>query len=256
MAFTTWAAADLITAAKLNNDNTVAVGTDTARTITVTHTFTPTQTFTAGLTFGTSLSSTTALATPSAYTVTTGTLFASTVSGATLMGYGTTGDVTLKNRAGTDVIVVTSNTLNVTMAGALAITGALSGVTTLATSGLHSASGGVRILGDAGVVTGALGKRAVEGLFVMGIAGSTSDTTLATPGGSTWLSNPTGTTGALVAGGFGCNTKAAQTAYVSGGALAAYSAGTKGLDTDANVSALHALVVAIRAALVADGIMS
>lgn len=57
-------------------------------------------------------------------------------------------------------------------------------------------------------------------------------------------------------GGFGCNTKAAQTAFVSGGALNAYGAGVNGLDSAANMSALHALVVNIRAALVANGIMS
>lgn len=52
MAFTTWASADLITAAKLNNDNSVSVGTDTARTISVTHTWTASQTFTGGFTAG------------------------------------------------------------------------------------------------------------------------------------------------------------------------------------------------------------
>lgn len=55
---------------------------------------------------------------------------------------------------------------------------------------------------------------------------------------------------------FGCNGAAVQTAYVSGGALAAYGAGTKGLDTDVNMSALHAMVVSIRACLVANGMMS
>src|SRR3990167_4495711 len=84
------------------------------------------------VTFTTKVTGTTALATPSALAATNGQLFASTVSGATLMGFGTTGDVTLKNRAGTDVIVVTSNTTGVTLAGALAMTGALSGVTTAA----------------------------------------------------------------------------------------------------------------------------
>lgn len=59
-----------------------------------------------------------------------------------------------------------------------------------------------------------------------------------------------------VSGGFGCNTKAAQTAYASGGALNAYGAGVNGFDTSGNASALHAMVVAIRAALVANGIMS
>jgi hypothetical protein len=78
--------------------------------------------------------STTAIATPSAFVATTFAGFASTVSGATLMGFGTANDVTLKNRAGTTVLGVTANTTGVTMAGALAITGALSGVTTLAAS--------------------------------------------------------------------------------------------------------------------------
>lgn len=62
--------------------------------------------------------------------------------------------------------------------------------------------------------------------------------------------------GFTVVAGFGCNGAAAQTAYASGGALAAYGAGANGLDTGANMSALHALVVKIRAALVANGIMS
>jgi hypothetical protein len=59
-----------------------------------------------------------------------------------------------------------------------------------------------------------------------------------------------------ITGAFGCNTKTAQTAYASGGALAAYGAGANGLDSGANMAALHALVVSIRAALVANGIMS
>ncbi len=62
--------------------------------------------------------------------------------------------------------------------------------------------------------------------------------------------------GLAINAGFGCNTKAAQTAVASGGALAVYGAGANGLDTGANMSALHAMVVAIRAALVANGIMS
>ena len=59
-----------------------------------------------------------------------------------------------------------------------------------------------------------------------------------------------------VAGAFGINGAAAQAAYASGGALAAYGTGAFGLDSGANMSALHALVVKIRAALVANGIMS
>lgn len=62
--------------------------------------------------------------------------------------------------------------------------------------------------------------------------------------------------GFTVVGAFGCNAAAAQTAYASGGALAAYATGAFGLNSDANMSALHAMVVKIRAALVANGIMS
>lgn len=66
-------------------------------------------------TFSTNLISTTALATPSALSATQFTGFASTVSGATLMGYGTTGDVTLKSRAGTDVFVIRAGSTNATL---------------------------------------------------------------------------------------------------------------------------------------------
>lgn len=61
---------------------------------------------------------------------------------------------------------------------------------------------------------------------------------------------------ATITGAFGCNGAAAQTAYASGGALAAYATGAFGLDSDANMQALYNLVVAMRAALVANGIMS
>lgn len=63
-------------------------------------------------------------------------------------------------------------------------------------------------------------------------------------------------TSLTVGTGFGCNAAAAQTAYASGGALNAYGAGANGFDTGANASALHALVVNIRAALVNNGIMT
>jgi len=80
-----------------------------------------------------------------------------------------------------------------------------------------------------------------------------------------------GTTGAITTGlsllvgtsltvtqGFGCNSKAAQTAYASGGAAPAGGTGaTEGAyDTAAHRDALITLVNNIRAALVANGIMS
>ncbi len=93
--------------------------------------------------FSTLLSSLTALATPSALTSTSLNVFASTVSGATLMGFGTTGDVTLKNRAGTDVIVVGPNSTAVSVAGALTLlAGALSSSATLGI-GYKTGAGGV-----------------------------------------------------------------------------------------------------------------
>jgi hypothetical protein len=58
-----------------------------------------------------------------------------------------------------------------------------------------------------------------------------------------------------VALGFGCNSKTPQTAYASGGAVTT-SAGAYGFASDAERSNLTALVTNIRAALVANGIMS
>jgi hypothetical protein len=78
----------------------------------------------AGITYTTALGSLTPYATPAAFTQTLSSQFASTVSGATLMGYGTTGDVTLKNRAGTDALYVAANTTNVVIAGCVAVKGA------------------------------------------------------------------------------------------------------------------------------------
>jgi hypothetical protein len=55
-------------------------------------------------------------------------------------------------------------------------------------------------------------------------------------------------------GAFGCNGATAQGAASVGAAPAAYATGVFGLDSSANMQALHALVVAMRAALVANGI--
>ena len=75
------------------------------------------------LTYTTNLKSTTALATPAALTATQATAFASTVSGAAIMGFGTTNDVSLMNRAGTVVLGVGPNTTTVNMTGLLAVSG-------------------------------------------------------------------------------------------------------------------------------------
>lgn len=73
-------------------------------------------------TFTLSLKSTTALATPSALSATQFTGFASTVSGAAIMGMGTTNDVSLMNRAGTVVLGIGPNTTAVNIpAGPLTV---------------------------------------------------------------------------------------------------------------------------------------
>ena len=190
------------------------------------------------------MSSVTALATPAALVATTAHLFASTASGGVLMGFGTTGDVTLKNRAGTDVLYCGPNTTLITIPGTLTVTGTI-------TSGnqvlLSTATAAIGFKGSVGVYS----TINASGSDVLQFRPADSVTTLSL---STAGATVTGTH--TVTGAFGCNTKAAQTAYVSGGALAAYGAGANGLDSGANMSALHALVVNIRAALVADGIMS
>mgnify|MGYP001560028811 CR=1 FL=1 len=106
----------------------------------------PAITLTGALTYGTKIVSTTALATPSALAATAFNAFASTVSGATLMGMGTTGDVTLKNRAGTTVAYVGPNTTAFTCVGAVTSTGdftvgASTFVVTAATGGFAGAYG-------------------------------------------------------------------------------------------------------------------
>ncbi len=76
-----------------------------------------------GLTYTTSVKSTTALATPGALSATQATAFASTVSGAAIMGFGTTNDVSLMNRAGTVVLGVGPNTTTINMTGLLTVSG-------------------------------------------------------------------------------------------------------------------------------------
>lgn len=111
--------------------------------------------------------STTAIATPAAFTVTTFDGFASTVYGAALMGYGTTNDATLFNRAGTPVLGVVANSTAVTLAGTLAVAGVtatfgaagaantIAGTTTALTA--NAASGATTFTANVGTGTGAVG---------------------------------------------------------------------------------------------------
>lgn len=86
---------------------------ESGNTITVNATALVTQTVT----------SLTATATPTALAASQSLGFLSTVSGATIMGFGSTFDVTLKNRAGTDVLGVDANATSVTLASKLAMDG-------------------------------------------------------------------------------------------------------------------------------------
>jgi hypothetical protein len=126
----------------------------------------------------------------------------------------------------------------------------------LTVSGLLTASGGITVTGGA-AAAGTWYKNASYGVAIQAAAGSTYDFILANPGNTNAiLYVPTGTLNVVIAGGFGCNGAAAQTAYASGGALAAYGAGANGFDTPAHAQSLYNMVVSIRAALVANGIMS
>src|SRR3990167_1877718 len=71
-----------------------------------------------------SVVSATAIATPGAFGATRGAFLAWTVSGAALMGFGTTNDVALMNRAGTVCLGVGPNTTVVNIPGTLTVTGA------------------------------------------------------------------------------------------------------------------------------------
>lgn len=91
-------------------------------------------------TFTTDWKSTTALATPSALSATQFSSFASTVSGASIMGYGTTNDVTLRNRAGVICLGVGPNTTVINIPS--------SAVSTASNNGALVVSGGVGIGGS------------------------------------------------------------------------------------------------------------
>ncbi len=256
-------------------------------------------------TFTTLLSSVTAFATPSALAATAFNAFASTVSGGVLMGFGTAFDVTLMNRAGTAVLGIGPNTTDVTVAGPITMTGSVAnpagtvryiggqatGTTDVVANALSGGTHTWRVAGLSALQLGAsaLAYGRVGGTFDFN--GSTATGADQPSGVTTYNANigtGTGSVGGYVfkvpvthgsdsvaqtlttaltiggttvttvkvAGGFSCNGTNPQTAFASGGALNAYGAGVNGLDSGANMSALHAMVVAIRAALVADGIMS
>ena len=121
------------------------LGVTSATTLSSTVSFT-------GSTFTLDEKSNTAFATPSALSATGYRAFASTVSGAAMMGFGTTNDVSLMNRAGTVVLGVGPNTTLVNIPAALTV-GTTLGITGTTTAAAINASGTVAMAGAATVGT-------------------------------------------------------------------------------------------------------
>jgi hypothetical protein len=123
-------------------------------------------------------------------------------------------------------------------------------------SGLQALAIGAQDNGAAGTfVVGASHTNGI-GLVARGRSGQTGDLIQAQTSTPTVVFKVSPTGAVTAAAGFGCNGAAAQTSVASGGALAAYVTGAFGLDSTAHMQALFNQVVAIRAALVANGIMS
>lgn len=146
-------------------------------------------------TFAASDISTTALATPSALTATQYTAFASTVSGAAHMGYGTTNDVSLMNRAGTVCLGVGPNTTTINTIGSLTVNntavstyaGSNFGLTiqgngTYAVLALKNAQPLMKWIGNYNAGDGAEMYQSAAGLFSFNVNGSTTGFNVSTAG--------------------------------------------------------------------------
>lgn len=149
---------------------------------------------------------------------------------------------TLAGANGGTGVANTSKTItlggNLATSGAFALTMTLTGTTgvTLPTSGTLATTAG-----NVATATALANARTIGGVSFDG----TVNITVATATGSF-----------TVTGAFGCNGATARTAATIGAALAAYSTGVFGLDSSANMQALYDDVVAIRAALVLNGVLA
>ncbi len=196
----------------------------------------------------TRVTSTTALATPAALVATTQTQFASTVSGAVLMGFGTTFDTTLKNRAGTDALGITANTVDVVMAGNLTVTGTITGITSATFSSRLTSTTGIATPSALVATTFTAFASTVSGASIMGF-GTTNDVTLMNQAGTPVLGITANTTTVTLAGALTV-TNATATSFavtvtanavnyivVHGGATgSAASIAATGSDTDINIT--------------------
>jgi hypothetical protein len=216
----------------------------------------------------TSGSSDTALGANALYSNLTG--IGNTAVGATAMYYLTTGSSNVAvGSAALNANTTGGNNTAVGAASLLSMVGDAYAVACGADAGRYLANGSTPLTSAAlSVFLGGLTKSKADSQsneIVIGYGAVGAGSNTAVLGGASitdvYLGSATAAAGihaatATITGGFGCNTKTAQTAYASGGALAAYGTGAFGLDSGANMSALHAMVVSMRAALVANGIMS
>ncbi len=175
--------------------------------------------------------------------------------------------------------ITAANLVNATLGGGVAPTGGASAIVgdiditgDFSVTGAVSVTGDVAVTGDVDItgaasLTGQLTSTLATGTAPLVVASTTlvANLNAAALGGKTFAApaaigtgTPAAITGTTITatGAFGCNAATAQTAAASGGALASYSTGAFGLDSDANMHALYTLVVNMRAALVANGILS
>ena len=164
-------------------------------------TFTGTVLVTGGFTYQSALGSLTNYATPGAFTQTLSTQFASTVSGATLMGYGTTGDVTLKGRSGNDAFYVVANSLNTRAKGYLTSDAAAGGI------GYATGAGGTVAQGAGSGKATAFTLSKVTGQITTDGANLAADTTVS----ATWTNTAIAATDVVAIN------------HLSGGTIGAYS---------------------------------
>lgn len=195
---------------------------------------------------------------------------AGNISGVTLIGpIPVTGNLTATGQLQGATVVSTGA---MTVGNGLTVTGAISSTGAIIAGGSVDITGGLTLTDNiisSKAGAGSIGFTDILSNVGISISAGVSASSLNASGGNltfkvnSSLKATLATTGTLtlindlaVGTGFGCNAASPQMSLASGGALAAYSTGAFGLDSDAHMHALYTLVVNMRAALVANGIMS